>query len=47
MLGKIILQQVLSGEVKHQLSLSGQPTGIYMLQVKADGRSEIAKIVKK
>ena len=44
--GKMILQQVLAGENKHQFSLSGQPVGIYMMQVRTDQQAEIAKIIK-
>jgi Secretion system C-terminal sorting domain len=45
--GKQILQQTLSGETKHQFSLSAQPVGIYVIQVRSDDRMEVAKIVKK
>ena len=45
--GKSILQQTMNGENKRQFSLSGQPVGIYMVHVRSNDRSEIAKIVKK
>jgi hypothetical protein len=46
MSGKQILQQALSGETKHQFSLSAQPVGIYVIQVRLDDRMQVAKIVK-
>jgi hypothetical protein len=47
MKGKSILEQPLKGENKRQLSLSGLPVGIYLVHVRSNERSEIAKIVKK
>ncbi|MCK9204829.1 MAG: T9SS type A sorting domain-containing protein, partial [Bacteroidales bacterium] len=44
--GKSILQQTMNGEHKRQFSLSGQPIGIYMVRVRSNDRSEIAKIIK-
>ncbi|MCK9422262.1 MAG: T9SS type A sorting domain-containing protein [Bacteroidales bacterium] len=44
--GKSILQQTMNGENKRQFSLSGQPVGIYMVHVRSNERSEIAKVVK-
>jgi len=44
--GKAILQKLLPQVYKHAFTLSGQPTGIYIIQVRSDERSQIAKIVK-
>ncbi|MCK9424162.1 MAG: T9SS type A sorting domain-containing protein [Bacteroidales bacterium] len=44
--GKSILQETISGETKHQFSLASQPVGIYLIQVRSDDRTEIAKIIK-
>lgn len=44
--GKPILQQTMEGENKRQLSLSGQPVGIYRINVRSYYSSEIAKIIK-
>ena len=44
--GKSILSQSMNRENKRQFSLSGQPVGIYMVHVRSNERSEIAKVVK-
>ncbi len=47
MTGQTISKKTIKDEGKHPFSLAGFPVGIYVIQVRSDTRTEIAKIVKK
>jgi hypothetical protein len=46
MIGEKIIHKIYQGEAKQQFSFANQPVGVYLIQVKADDRSEIAKVIK-
>jgi hypothetical protein len=46
MLGDQIFNSEISGNGKHELSLSGKPTGIYVIRVISGTKTETARIIK-
>ncbi len=44
--GKSVLKAILADKPTHELSLSGQPAGVYVLRVISGGEIETAKIIK-
>jgi len=46
MWGELVLSKVLSGERKHEFSLSDRPVGIYFIRVISGDKAETVKIIK-
>jgi hypothetical protein len=46
MWGEKILTEVLTGELRHEFSLSDKPSGVYIIRVITGDKAETAKIIK-
>ena len=44
--GEKVLSKVLTGELKHEFSLSGRPVGVYFIRVVSGDKAETVKLIK-